>query len=375
MLWPTKVTRMMTEGSQRRSTLFFLLPIFVFVKQSRVMLEKQTHLLLLQLLLDLIAVTHTVDQRLGERRLDARQPRAQVAHLLVQLLHGHQRVLQLPHPAEWTRTRGHRPTLQPRSCWGNNPDLEIIQTLWILTFLWLWDTYTRFYLLDCWVKASEETTEPISHRFIGRKSIKDVAVLQLIYCINTTMYYKLKTCQNSSVKLIHYYFNKLACNWCLPIKIQQKFIFSFIRTFKLTVFFFKLFSAFILKDATEKQRRSEEATVGFGNFEPRSRLVAAGTVVGHLTYIWPGRCVTSGTRLHSSPPRRPLTHIHPPPPLLPPSSVCVTTSRAASGDSAGCRPTTGGASFPFDWEKLWSTSFHFYLFISFLSLFACKVQK
>lgn len=61
--------------------------------------SQRAHLLLSQLLLDLIAVTHAVDQRLGQLRLDARQPRPQVAHVLVELLHRHQRLLQLPHPA------------------------------------------------------------------------------------------------------------------------------------------------------------------------------------------------------------------------------------------------------------------------------------
>lgn len=61
--------------------------------------RQSAHLLLRQLLLDLVAVAHAVDHRFGQLRLDARQPRTQVAHVLIELLHRHQCLLQLPHPA------------------------------------------------------------------------------------------------------------------------------------------------------------------------------------------------------------------------------------------------------------------------------------
>lgn len=63
------------------------------------MKQEVTHLLLSQLPLDLVAAAHIVDHWLGELHLDSGQPRPQVAHVLVELLHRHQSLLQLPHPA------------------------------------------------------------------------------------------------------------------------------------------------------------------------------------------------------------------------------------------------------------------------------------
>lgn len=48
--------------------------------------------------LDFVIVTHSEHYGFGELPLDTRQPRTQVAHVLVQLLHHHQSLLQLPHP-------------------------------------------------------------------------------------------------------------------------------------------------------------------------------------------------------------------------------------------------------------------------------------
>lgn len=60
------------------------------------------HLLLSQLPVDLLAVAHVVDHRLGQLCLDAGQPCPQVAHVLIKLLNCDQRLLQLPHPAQQT---------------------------------------------------------------------------------------------------------------------------------------------------------------------------------------------------------------------------------------------------------------------------------
>lgn len=56
------------------------------------------HLLLGQLLLDLLVVAHAVGDGPRQLGLDATQPGAQVTHVLVQLLHRHQGLLQLLHP-------------------------------------------------------------------------------------------------------------------------------------------------------------------------------------------------------------------------------------------------------------------------------------
>lgn len=57
-------------------------------------------------------MAHVVDHRLGQLRLDARQPRPQVAHVLIELLHRHQRLLQLPHPAQREDVRLHNESLE-----------------------------------------------------------------------------------------------------------------------------------------------------------------------------------------------------------------------------------------------------------------------
>lgn len=56
------------------------------------------YLLLSQPPLDLLMMTHTVGDGPGQLGLDAGQPRAEVAHVLIQLLHRHQSLLQLLHP-------------------------------------------------------------------------------------------------------------------------------------------------------------------------------------------------------------------------------------------------------------------------------------
>ncbi len=68
-------------------------------------IPSSAHLLLSQLLLNLFAVADIVDHRLGQLRLDTRQPCPQVAHVLIKLLHCHQCLLQLPHPAERKTSR------------------------------------------------------------------------------------------------------------------------------------------------------------------------------------------------------------------------------------------------------------------------------
>ncbi len=61
------------------------------------------YLLLGQPPLDLLVVTDAVGDGSGQLGLHARKPRAQVTHVLIQLLHRHQSLLQLPHP-EHTHT-------------------------------------------------------------------------------------------------------------------------------------------------------------------------------------------------------------------------------------------------------------------------------
>lgn len=57
------------------------------------------HLLLGQPLLDLLVVTDAVGDGAGQLGLYATQPRAEVTHVLIQLLHRHQSLFQLLHPA------------------------------------------------------------------------------------------------------------------------------------------------------------------------------------------------------------------------------------------------------------------------------------
>lgn len=57
-----------------------------------------TCLLLVELLLNLLVVAGVVDDGPGQLGLDVSQPRAQTAHVFVQLLHGHQGLPQLLHP-------------------------------------------------------------------------------------------------------------------------------------------------------------------------------------------------------------------------------------------------------------------------------------
>lgn len=57
------------------------------------------HLLLGQPLLDLLVVTDAVGDGSGQLGLYATQPGAKVTHVLIQLLHRHQSLLQLLHPA------------------------------------------------------------------------------------------------------------------------------------------------------------------------------------------------------------------------------------------------------------------------------------
>lgn len=56
------------------------------------------YLLLSQPLLDLLVVTDAVGDGSGQLGLHAAKPRAEVAHVLIQLLHRHQSLLQLLHP-------------------------------------------------------------------------------------------------------------------------------------------------------------------------------------------------------------------------------------------------------------------------------------
>lgn len=56
------------------------------------------HLLLGQPPLDLLVVTDAVGDGSGQLGLYARKPRAEVTHVLIQLLHRHQSLLQLLHP-------------------------------------------------------------------------------------------------------------------------------------------------------------------------------------------------------------------------------------------------------------------------------------
>ena len=63
------------------------------------------YLLLGQPPLDLLVLTDAVGDWSGELGLDPRQPGAQVTHVLVQLLHRHQRLPQLLHPERHTSTR------------------------------------------------------------------------------------------------------------------------------------------------------------------------------------------------------------------------------------------------------------------------------
>lgn len=56
------------------------------------------HLLLGQPPLDLLVVTDAVGDGSGQLGLNARKPRAEVTHVLIQLLHRHQSLLQLLHP-------------------------------------------------------------------------------------------------------------------------------------------------------------------------------------------------------------------------------------------------------------------------------------
>lgn len=57
-----------------------------------------TCLLLAELSLNLLVVAGVVDDGPRQLGLDVSQPRAQAAHVLVQLLHGHQGLPQLLHP-------------------------------------------------------------------------------------------------------------------------------------------------------------------------------------------------------------------------------------------------------------------------------------
>lgn len=65
-----------------------------------------SHLLLTEFALDFLVVTGVVDDGPGQFRLDVRQPRTQTAHVLIQLLHGHQGLPQLLHPGEDTHHCG-----------------------------------------------------------------------------------------------------------------------------------------------------------------------------------------------------------------------------------------------------------------------------
>lgn len=56
------------------------------------------YLLLGEFALDFIVVTRTEHDGFGQLALDSREPRAKVAHVLIELLHHHQGLLQLPHP-------------------------------------------------------------------------------------------------------------------------------------------------------------------------------------------------------------------------------------------------------------------------------------
>lgn len=58
------------------------------------------YLVLSEPLLDLTLMTDAEGDRPGKFGLDARKPGAKVAHVLIQLLHRHQSLLQLPHPSK-----------------------------------------------------------------------------------------------------------------------------------------------------------------------------------------------------------------------------------------------------------------------------------
>lgn len=60
--------------------------------------ERCKYLLFSEFALDFITVTHTEHDGLGELPLDTCEPCTQIAHVLIQLLHHHQSLLQLPHP-------------------------------------------------------------------------------------------------------------------------------------------------------------------------------------------------------------------------------------------------------------------------------------
>lgn len=59
----------------------------------------ERHLLLVELPLNVLEVAGVVGDGLGQLGLDVGQPGTQAAHVLVQLLHGHQGFPQLLHPA------------------------------------------------------------------------------------------------------------------------------------------------------------------------------------------------------------------------------------------------------------------------------------
>lgn len=59
------------------------------------------HLLLGQPPLNFLVVTDTVGNGCGQLSLYARKPRAKVIHVLIQLLHSHQSLLQLLHPSKY----------------------------------------------------------------------------------------------------------------------------------------------------------------------------------------------------------------------------------------------------------------------------------
>lgn len=70
-----------------------------YLTKERKVKEVIGHLLLGQPLLDLLVVTDAVGDGSGQLGLYATQPRAEVTHVLIQLLHRHQSLLQLLHPA------------------------------------------------------------------------------------------------------------------------------------------------------------------------------------------------------------------------------------------------------------------------------------
>lgn len=65
------------------------------------------HLLLGQPPLNLLVVTDAVGDGSGQLCLHARKPRAEVTHVLIQLLHRHQSLLQLLHPTTNKHTHTH----------------------------------------------------------------------------------------------------------------------------------------------------------------------------------------------------------------------------------------------------------------------------